>query len=178
MLLVIGRALVVADDGGLVPLAGPHRLVHFLLRLFRGFFGLLVLVAVVLILALFGVLGLVVLADVDERLIGLLVSLLERVHVLDGCEDVEQFLVAAGDADELVLHGLDGLDDLLALEGVGEVGDCEQEMLLLEVGVDLGVRLLLVLVLLQQLGLQVLQQLIDLNHRVFTLLVFSTNLVL
>ena len=51
-------------------------------------------------------------------------------------------------------------------------------MLLLEVGVDLGVRLLLVLVLLQQLGLQVLQQLVDLNHRIFTLLVFSTNLVL
>lgn len=33
LFLVIGCAFVVADDGGLVPLAGPDWLVHFLLWL-------------------------------------------------------------------------------------------------------------------------------------------------
>lgn len=42
----------------------------------------------------------------------------------------------------------------------------------------LSIGLLFVLILLEQLGLQVLQQLIDLNPPFFTLLVFSTNLVL
>lgn len=69
-------------------------------------------------------------ADVDERLVGVLVALLEGVDVLDRREEVEQFFVGAGDADELVLHGLDGLNDLLPLEGVSEVGDNEQEVLL------------------------------------------------
>jgi hypothetical protein len=44
-------------------------------------------------------------------------------------EDIGQFFVGAGDADELVLHGLDGLYNFLPLEGVGEVGDDEQEVL-------------------------------------------------
>lgn len=70
-------------------------------------------------------------ADVDQRFIGLLVPFLESVHVLDRGKDIQQFLVAAGDPDELVLHGLDGLDDLLPLERIREIGDRKQEMLLL-----------------------------------------------
>lgn len=114
-------------------------------------------------------LGLVVLADGHECLVGFLVGLLEDVSGGEGFEAVRQIFGSACDADELVLHGLDAFDDFFAFEGVSEVDDDKDEMLFVEIGGQFDVGLLLRLVLLEESALQVLKQLIHLCYRMRTL---------
>jgi hypothetical protein len=75
------------------------------------------------------------------------------------------------------LHGLYRLDDLLPLEGVSEIGHNKEEVFFFEVGVDVCVCFLFVLVLLDEFGLEVLEEFVDLSRGERTLL-FSTSLVL
>ena len=112
--------------------------------------------------------------DIEKGLIGVLVSLLKRIDILNGSEDIQEFFIGASDADEVVLHRLDGLYHFLLLERIRQIGDNKQEMFFLQITTHLTI-LLLVLILLQQFRLQVLQQLIDLNLIDLTFAVFSTH---
>lgn len=133
------------------------------LSLFGRLFRFLILVAFVVVLALFLILGLVVLADVDEGLVDFLIGLLESVDAAKRQEAVGQFVLSADDADELVLHGLDGFHDFLAFEGVIEVADHEEEVLLLQVLHTLESVFGFALGLFQQSVLEFFEELVDLK---------------
>lgn len=134
-------------------MAGPNGLICFLFGLLGGFLGLLVLVRIIFVFTFLGVLRLIVLANVHQRVVGFFVALFQGIHIFYGGKDVQEFLIAASDPNELVLHGLNGFDDFLAFEGVREIGDCEQKMLFLKVGMDICVSFLLVLIFLEEFGL-------------------------